>query len=325
MEPGVRFLHERIRLPRPLSSLILLLSILLTCIGLFILIITEVSDGIVYVAEILPAELHKLSLMVETLFQQTILPMYERVFQFFHTMTAGELEFIREDMTGWFQQLAIQIGGYFQNLLFAIPGHLAFIPESVTVLFFILIASFLLSADFPRVKYFIKNQIPIPVFKKLQHLFYHTKKSTFGYIKAECTLILITCSIIFTGFLIIEVEHALTLALFMAIIDLIPFVGTGLLFIPWIGYSFLSGNYVLTIGLSVIYGIVILTRQLIEPKVYSMNLAIHPLAWLFTAFIGMKLWGVFGLILAPFTLIFFKGVHEAGVFQWMLNYIHGKS
>lgn len=321
MEPAVLFLTKRMNFPRPLSSFLILLFIILIIIWLILLILTEVYDGIAYLAAILPEQLHQLGLLFDELFHLTILPFYEQVFQLFHEITSGELVFIQDYIADLFQEIAGLIGTFFQNLLVAISSNLSVIPESITIIFFVLFASFLLSSDFPRVKVFCKRQIPNNISEKLGHVLTHLKKSIFGYVKAQLILILITFHLIFLGLVIIGIEHALTISLFMMMVDLIPFVGTGLFFMPWIGYSFLSGNYALTIGLSIVYGVVIIARQLLEPKIYSMNLAIHPLAWLVAAFIGMKMIGFIGLILAPFTLILLKGLHEAGIFRWIIDYI----
>jgi predicted PurR-regulated permease PerM len=69
---------------------------------------------------------------------------------------------------------------------------------------------------------------------------------------------------------------------------------------------------------------VVILRQLLEPKVYSMNMAIHPLAWLVAAFIGMKTAGIIGIILAPFALVLLKGLYEARLFHSLLDYVNGK-
>lgn len=325
IEPGVRLLHNKLRFPRPLASLTVLLFYLSALVGLIMLMITEIYEGIAYLAEMLPQQLHLFGSILEYYFHSTILPIYEQVFTLFNQLTASDQVLIEEYISNIFQHIASVVGLFFQELLFAIPQNLTVIPESLTVSFFILFASFLLSADFPGIKQFFNAYTPNKIGRKLNDILYYIKKYGFGYIKAQFILVAISFHLIFFGLLVIGVEHALTIALFLIIVDLIPYVGTGLLLIPWIGYSFLTGDFSLTIGLAFVYGIVIVTRQLVEPKILSMNMAIHPLAWLITAFIGMKIWGLFGLLLAPFIIVMIKGLHQAGVFQWIFHYINGKN
>lgn len=325
MEPAVKFLHTNLKLPRALASILTLLTLLLVGIGILFMVVTEIYEGIAYLAEILPEQLHQFGTIMDQFFTQRILPIYEQILLLFNQLTADDQLFVEEYITDLFKHVAGLVGMFFQSLLFAIPRNLAAIPESITVTFFILLASFLLSADYPGIKHFFAKHIPLKVSTKLQHIVYHLKKSTLGYLKAQFILVAISFHLIFLGLSIIGVKHALTIALFMILVDLIPFLGTGLLFIPWIGYSFITADYPMTIGLSIVYGIVIITRQLIEPKIYSMNMAIHPLAWLVAAFIGMRIWGVLGLLLAPFAIIILKGLIDAGLFRWLIGYINGKT
>ncbi|MCF3943359.1 sporulation integral membrane protein YtvI [Oceanobacillus alkalisoli] len=323
MEPGVKFLQEKAKFPRPFASIVILLILLFLMVGILFLVVTEIYEGVTYLADILPGQFQHFGAIVEYYFQSNIVPLYEQIFRFFNELSPSDQLFIQEYFSNLFQDIGSLVGAFFQQLLLALPRNLAVIPEALTVTFFILFASFLLSADFPRVKTFVAERFPTRWNKGLQHLTYYVKRSTFGYVKAQIILVTISFHIIFFGLLLIGVEHALTIALLMIIVELIPFVGTGLLFIPWIGYSFLSENYSLTIGLAVMYGIVIIVRQLIEPKIYSMNLAIHPLVWLMAAFIGLKVFGITGLILAPIFIVLFKGMYDSGFFRWLINYVNG--
>lgn len=325
MEPGVQFLQQKAKFPRPLASILVLLSFVAIFAGFITLIVSELYDGIAYLAEYLPGQLSHLGAIVDEFFNTKILPFFQQLILVIQRLTDGQdILFFQDRINELFEGIAELVSLLLQKLLLAIPGQLAIIPESITVIFFILFSGFLLSADFPRVKDYITNLIPTGVSRKLNEIIYHIKKSTFFYIRAQLILVMISFLLIFIGLTIIRVEHAMTISLFMIIIDLIPFLGTGLLFIPWIGYSFLTGDYSFTIGLSVVYGIVIITRQLIEPKIFSMNLAIHPLAWLLVAFVGWKIWGVAGLLVAPFIIVFLKGLQDAGVFRWVVEFINGK-
>src|SRR5699024_11772802 len=73
--------------------------------------------------------------------------------------------------------------------------------------------------------------------------------------------------LVYTGLLVLRIDYALTITCFIAIIDLFPFIGTGILFIPWILYMFMTAEYAMVIGLSILYMYVIVQRQLLEPKI----------------------------------------------------------
>src|SRR5690625_6811556 len=83
---------------------------------------------------------------------------------------------------------------------------------------------------------------------------------------------MISSCIILLGLFILKIEHALTIALLIGFVDVLPLIGTGLVFIPWIGYLFITNDYFLTIGLSLIYMVVVISRQFIEPKILSAHI-----------------------------------------------------
>ena len=134
---------------------------------------------------------------------------------------------------------------------------------------------------------------------------------TFSYLKAQLIIESIIFAVLFIGFLFLRVNYALILAFFTAIIDAIPILGTGTVLIPMSIFYFISGNTASGWGLLVLYGIAILVRQLIEPKIVGNRLGIHPLLTIFSIYTGLKLFGVAGLIFGPITAILIKNLLSA--------------
>src|SRR5699024_11590161 len=90
--------------------------------------------------------------------------------------------------------------------------------------------------------------------------------------------------LVFIGFLILGVEHALTVALIICLIDFLPYIGAIIIFLPWSIYAFSPGDIFLGAGLAILYGLIVLQRQLIKPKVLSSSLGISPLMTLLTMY-----------------------------------------
>jgi predicted PurR-regulated permease PerM len=95
-------------------------------------------------------------------------------------------------------------------------------------------------------------------------------------------------------------------------------------FIPWIAYSFFKGNYSLVIGLSVLYAIVLIFRQIIEPKVVAENVGLDPLLTLVALFAGLQLFGFLGLIVGPVSLVVINALVKSNVLSDVWRYIKGK-
>ena len=119
------------------------------------------------------------------------------------------------------------------------------------------------------------------------------------YLRAYLLLMLITFAEMFIGFSVIGVKYSFILASVVAIVDFLPVLGAGTVILPWAGLAYLTGDRYVALGLLIIYGISLIIRQLIEPKIVGSSLGIHPLASLAAMYIGYYLFGILGLILAP--------------------------
>lgn len=322
IEPGVTLLEKFLKLPRPLASITFLILLIILIIGLLFFMLTELYEGMAYLAVQLPKQLQNLGMIAEGYFHSAILPFYESILSLFNRLGGSEALFFQKNIQNLFGYFAEQAGIFFQNLLLSIPSALIFIPESFTISLFIFLASILLSADFPRIKQSIAHYTPEKVYQSGTRIIHYLKQSVLGFIKAQFILVAISFHIILLGFLLLKIEHALTIALLLILIDLIPYIGTGIVFIPWMLYTFFTGSYPLTIGLAIIYATVILVRQFTEPKILSVNIGVHPLTWLVAIFIGFKIWGVVGLFITPFVIVTIKALYHAGIFHSLLRYIN---
>ena len=65
-----------------------------------------------------------------------------------------------------------------------------------------------------------------------------------------------------------------------------PYLGVGIVLIPWSLYAFMSGDLTLGIGLTVLYSIILIVRQIMEPKVLASSVGLDPLAALLGMFVG---------------------------------------
>ena len=102
-------------------------------------------------------------------------------------------------------------------------------------------------------------------------------------------------SILFNLF---DIEHAVLKAAVIALLDILPILGTGGIMIPWGIISLVLGYTKLGIELLLIYVIVTIVRNYVEPKIVGTQLGLHPIITLVSMFIGLRLfgfWGLFGL------------------------------
>ena len=119
------------------------------------------------------------------------------------------------------------------------------------------------------------------------------------YLKAYMLLGVITFFELAIGLSILKIRYSFLIALGIALIDIVPILGSGTVIIPWAVVLLASGKSSLGLGLLVLYGVVTVLRQIIEPHIVGNSIGLHPVLTLFSMYAGLCLFGVFGMVLAP--------------------------
>ena len=140
-------------------------------------------------------------------------------------------------------------------------------------------------------------------------------KGITGYVKAQLKLVLLTFVIIFAALLLLGVKNAFSVALLAAVFDLLPLLGVSAVFVPWIIYLFFAGNASLAFWLIALLVVVILVRQILEPKITGDSLGVSAFTMLSFMIVSLSLFGVAGLILSPVLIILIKALYEQGYLQ----------
>ena len=176
-----------------------------------------------------------------------------------------------------------------------------------------LFTSYYLCAERDTIKEFSLFILPAKATTILSSVRETTVKTLNGYIKACLSLMLLTFVKVFIGLTLLRVRYAFLLSVLIAIVDILPLVGSGLVLIPWAAYSLLFGDTRLGIGLLVLYVIVLIVRRIAEPKIIGRSVGLHPFATIASTYIGIKFFGVAGIILGPLvttTMLFILKNHN---------------
>ncbi|MGE6259328.1 sporulation integral membrane protein YtvI [Heyndrickxia sporothermodurans] len=324
INPLVNFLENKTKFPRALAVIVSLVLIIGVFIGLITLLIAEIVSGTNYLADVVPKHINTLVKYLEDFIAGQVIPLYNQAASLFKSLDVGQQDTILQNIQTAGQKIATSAGSFLQNFFLKLPALVSWIPNAATVLVFALLATFFISKDWYRLSGIGNKFIPEKAMKSGKTVLTDLKKALFGFIRAQLTLISITLVIVLIGLLILRVDYAITIALVTGIVDILPYLGTGVVFIPWIIYSAISGDVALAIGLSVLYTVVVVQRQIMEPKILSSSIGLNPLATLIALFVGFKLVGFLGLILGPVTLVIITTLNNANVFQDIWNFIIGK-
>jgi sporulation integral membrane protein YtvI len=321
MNPFVNFLQRKTRMPRGLTVFVSLLLILSVFAGLITLLVAEIVSGADYLGGVVPKHVQTLIGFIEEFVTGQILPLYSRIAALFNNLDTQQQDTIMTNIQNVGEKIGSTAGNFIQGFFQNIPAIIGWFPNAATVLIFSLLATFFVSKDWYRLSRFIGKILPEKVFVSFKRVIEDLKTALFGFIRAQFTLVSLTTIIVLVGLLILRVEYAITIALICGVVDILPYLGTGTVFVPWIIYEAITGNGNLAIGLGVLYVVVIVQRQLMEPKVLSASIGLDPLATLVALFVGFKLIGFLGLIAGPVVLVIINTLHRANIFKDMWGYI----
>lgn len=149
-----------------------------------------------------------------------------------------------------------------------------------------------------------------------------------SFLKAEVILIVISFIEVLVGLYIFKVigfniQYPLLMALLIGFVDALPILGSGTIMLPWALINAINGDLKLGIAITVLWIIISIVRQLLEPKIVSKQIGIHPIFTLIAMYTGLKFMGILGLILGPIFLIIFKNVFgtfiDKGVFKTIFD------
>lgn len=324
INPLVNFLQYRGRMPRQLAVLIVLISLMSVLLGIITLFVTELIAITEYLSKRAPHHLEEIFTTIENLFVEQILPKIQLIVNNIGGENNRYGYSLSMQLNDLFSDFVGQIIFGLQTILAKMTGFLSWLPKAFTVLLFTIIATFFISSDWYKLKRTFDRYLPQIARERSLMVFYNLRRALFGYVRAQLTIIVISGVIVFTGLLILKSDYPLLLAVMIGFLDLIPFLGPGIVFVPWMIYEWLVNNHAMALGLFVLFIVIIVTRQLIEPKIVSTNIGINPLFTLLAIFGGWQVFGLAGVILVPACFVLIHSLYKTGVLADIWKFIQGK-
>lgn len=323
LKPFISFLTNKLKIPRSLSVILSMLVTVSFIAGFITFLVSEVVVGITYLSEVLPEHLNTMIVFTQNYFTNHILPLYQKIISFFNTLDTGQQDTILSNIEHIGKEASNMVGSILQSSLGFIPVFIGWLPSVGTGALFTLLATFFIAKRWDKLLQYSERTLPNKAMYNLKNVVKELEKALFGFIRAQLTLISITALIVLVGLLILRVNYAITIALIIGFVDLLPYLGTGLVFIPWIIYELIIGNLGLALGLGILYTVVIVQRQFMEPKILSSSIGLDPLATLVSIFVGFKLIGFLGFIAGPIVLVILRTLYKLHILQDLKNFIMG--
>lgn len=303
IEPIIKMISRKTKLTRRTSAIIVLLCI-------FTILITLIVWGTVSLISESADLLQSLNTYIEKIYDQ--IQKYINSIEFDKLEIPRQVISIIETSANNFLDFVTK---WVSELLTSILQGITSLPVIGIYIVITILSTYFICAD----RLFILDQFEHHFPKIWVRKFgIHLKKliSTLGsYLKAEATLILISFIEVLIGLCIfkwigLNVEYPLLAALGIGFVDALPILGSGTVMIPWAIISAVNGDLQLGIAIFILYVIILVVHQLLEPKIVSNNLGIHPIFTLIAMYTGFKLSGIIGLFIGPIVLIILQNVFE---------------
>lgn len=225
----------------------------------------------------------------------------DNVSEFFHVEGSGIRIFVADQLNIFRDQARQNIlpgafDGSWQFLKGAGSWVAALLVSGISVL--------LLSADFEEIKEMGKKY---PLYEKAVVFVRGMLRVVGGYLKAQCIIMGIIMLLSVLGVWISGAAKApIPVGIGIGLLDALPVFGTGTVFVPWILILMLQKRFTSAVILAATYGICMLTREILEPRLIGNRLGILPIVILMSVYVGVKLYGFGGILLGPLSVLMVK-------------------
>ena len=302
LQKPVGFLTKKTKLPRTFWSILLVLLVLLSLfavIGVVVWrLVAEVDGFVSWLSGLVPD--------IKQTFTDTS--------KWFSNLTSRLPEGLATAISEAPGTIVGTVAKYFGN--FATSFATGVITEGSGILIsviFSVVASCYITKDYRRIVNFILKQLDDKkksIVVNAKKLFVtNILKMLRGYIIIMC----ITFTELFIGLSILKVNYAGVLAVIIAVLDILPVIGTGAVLIPWGIISMIMGNIWLGIGLLILYVVILVIRNIIEPRIIGQQVGLPPIVTLIAMYVGLQTFGVIGMMLTPVAIIILVKLQETGV------------
>ncbi len=291
LEPLIKWLNSNLRMPHGLA---VLLSILLFVMVVTTIVITVGSVIFVQLMNFYNKIPEYSNILVGN--SQFII---EKVQDIYFKMPEDILITMKEGLNSLIRVASSSI----TVVLATVLNIITVVPEFFVFIIVTIIAAYFMARDKEKLLAFIRLQVPANWIEKFRIIKQDLNHALLGYIRAQLILMVFTFFVGLIGLTIVGLDFAFLIALTSSVLDALPILGTGAVYVPIIIWHIAKGNLLTALYVGIVYGVVITVRQLMEPKVLSTQIGVHPLATLISMYVGFRLLGFIGLIMGPILLI----------------------
>lgn len=296
MEPIIKFFTNKLHISRKIVAPVALLLLLAIVILLTVLAVLRLVDEIRNLITVAPG-------FLSNLYAQ-IIDLMNKGSEYIEWLPTE----ITDNLGSVISNLSSTITNFGKTIVKGAFITAISLPEAIIFTIITILATFFMLKDRHKIASALRHQLPENWIIRLLSIKKDLFSAIFGYLRAAMILMVITFTEVLIGLSIIGVEYSLLLAVMIAVIDALPVLGAGGILIPWSLYSFVTGDIRMGVSILILYVVVLVIRQTVEPKVVGQQIGVYPLLTLAAMYTGLKLIGFAGLIIGPITFLLIRNI-----------------
>lgn len=312
---AVKFITERTHIKRGIVAV--------TTVLFFYILLAAV---LYFAGSYLVRLIYDLTRELSVFFSDTVVPVMQRFYQWVERLSVVFYPVGQTEKTQGLQDVGAEsaqtiknagklMSGISDGVIDGVSGMAAGIPGFFMKLLIAVIATVFMELEFPEIKAFLKRQIPA----EYQRAFRDGKNYVTGTmgkcILSYCLIFGMTFAELTAGLFLLGIKNAFAIAFIIAVLDILPVLGTGTVLIPWAVLAFASGRISTGVGVFGLYLVITVVRNLIEPKLVGKQMGLSPVIMLPCMLIGLKFFGIIGLFVVPLLVSFLKQLNDRGIIK----------
>lgn len=306
LKPLIIKLSKRFKISRNLSAGIILTTFYLTVGAAITFLILKIA---IYVRDLVST--------LPNLYTNSIEPaVYDLFYKgdtIIQNLDPELVESLREIVLSLTQNLGSAITNLSTKIVIIVSSTVSSVPGFLVFVLFLIISSYFLAIDYSRITGFITRQISNNALEIIYQVKECISTTVFKFLKAYAVLITLTFIEMLIGLRILGVENIVLIAAITAIVDVLPILGTGSILVPWALFELIiRRNFMLGVGIILLYVLITVIRNIIEPKLVGKEIGLEPVLVLACMYLGLKVIGIMGMFILPLVLIVLIDLNKTG-------------
>jgi sporulation integral membrane protein YtvI len=303
-QPLIELLRSKLHFHPSAAAAVATLAVYAVLFGVLFLIglwlIREINNLIAYISTLKPADLGLLSSPFTNLIQQ----LNETISHF----DTGFIQQNQEKMLN-LAQTGLSIA---TKALSTVLGFLTSLPAIFTMFIVMIFSTYFFSKDMRKIKDRLLGLFTAGGADDLRSYSRSGRSLSGKYIGSYLLIYFITFVETLIVFIALGVPYPLVISLITGFADILPVLGPGTIYIPLSCIYFFTGNFFTAGALLVCWLIITAIRQIIEPKIVSSSIDIHPLSMLAAIYFALVAKNFWILIYIPLLMILYQTLTKSG-------------